>query len=779
MQHRIGIQILSFGKPEYLKKTLDSIYEHKSDNDKVCVVEQTEDEDLKNKCLDICKPFKSIHIINLKKNLGQRGATNIVYESGFFNDTKYIMISDHDNIFHDKLEIYCNILDKYQDCWVSTGYNSPEHDIENKIDNLLLKSTARAGHMVLRTEDFLKLCPMDLEFGVTKPNYNCAWFCGLDWHITHWSPVSPGYKRSEFIYCYSGGVEHIGRESTWQGKYDDEYDLKTLNWFRNSSLYDIIKKYPPRHIYITDKYWYENMSETELKEKFNIKDDDKPKDVIDLFKDFLKINDLPENIIENLKSRIVEEKNNDLKIIAFNYIWPEYGIEFLENSIKSIISNVYEYHIFINFESYIGNIASESKINEVLSICEKNNLLNNIIIHTDKEDHSKSIEKGNILYYFERMIDIVKDYADYVWLVQSDEIYDVFSIEDVINICKNNEFEACAVVQPICYFDNPHWFINPPERFTRPTIVKVSNPDFDNKKEFKIEFHHCSYVLTKNDLDSKFKNWGHRNDVNLNRFYDIFDNIKTNKYIKNIHPVTPSIYHSVGFVDSLFNKNMFLEWVYYLMEHCKIKELADILLELSKDLSFKYPLSINQQKFFSSVISEMIPEKSLIVELGSSLGTNLFLANLISPKLKYTCFDDNKESYENSYKIVMKYNLRNMNIFYNTCKFLIPKLKNYTVDCTFINNIDDPKELSIRFIEMWPKMKDHGIMFGIYDSSNDEIVNKLNDLLVNNVNTSCPWGMEKFLFHEVYLHLFEDLENYKNINLETTTSIWFARVRKS
>jgi len=1028
MEYRIGIQVLSFGKPEYLRKTLDSIYEHKSENDKVCVVEQTEDETLKNLCLDICKNYKSIHIINLQKNLGQRGATNIVYNSGFFNNTKYVMLSDHDNIFHAKLDIYCDILDKYSDCWVSTGYHSPEHDVENKIDSLLLKSTARAGHMVLRTEDFLKLCPMDLEFGVTKPNYNCAWFAGLDWYITHWCSVSPGYKRSEFIYCYSGGVEHIGRESTWQGKYDDEHDLETLNWFRNTSLYDIIKKHPPRHTYVTDKYWYEKLSDSELKEKLGISIIKQNLEILDLFQEKLGIKDLSQSTIENLKSRTIEVKktkfekciicthyynkerenlkykytrrlfslelwrrrvryffgedipiivfddnsedldkvieyitepvekiyvdditsiysnkftlitfenhlgrnkngfpgwlrsfkeslklNTDLLIfteldlltnitldefindyfsvwrtdvnlietslqiftrqikdnlfdildsidlnssipdpekiitdilndyiketiknnnlisgmrvdenpfksidsittdkfwignpsnkdfekfynkfkidivnnisteniiVAFNYIWPEYGIEFLDSSIKSIISKVDEYHIFINSESYIGTPASKSRIDEVISICQKNNFLYNIIIHTDIEDHIEA-RKGNVIYYFNKIIDIVKGYANYVWLVQSDEIYDPFSVEDILRICSNDEFESCAVVQPICYFDNPHWFVNPPEHFTRPTIVKVSNPDFDNRKEFNIEFHHCSYVLTKSDLNHKFKNWGHRNDVNINRFYDIFNHIKTNKYIKNIHPINPPTYHSVGFVDSFLNRNMFLDWIYYLIFHNDHDEYINSFFNSHKEFYNNYNIYINQYRFFISLIFEMIPDESLIIELGSSLGSNLFLVNTLFPKLNYICFDDDAHSYETSYKLIMKHNLNNARIYHNSCKFLIPKLKNFSVDCSFINLINNPKELSTRFIEIWPKMRDHGIIFGVYDKTNIDIVNKLNTLLVNNVNANCPWGTEKFMFHEIYIDLIEDIEKYKNICLETPLSIWFARVRKS
>jgi len=53
--------------------------------------------------------------------------------------------------------------------------NSPEHDIENKDGAWLLKTTARAGHMVLRHEDFMSLTPLDEKIGLDN---GCAWFAG-------------------------------------------------------------------------------------------------------------------------------------------------------------------------------------------------------------------------------------------------------------------------------------------------------------------------------------------------------------------------------------------------------------------------------------------------------------------------------------------------------------------------------------------------------------------------------------------------------------------------
>ncbi len=121
MNYRIAIQVLSFNKPKYLKKTLDSLITVMDKRDKLCVLEQSDNPKFKEECLELCKQYDDIHVIDIPENKGQRGATNIVYESGFFNDCEYVMISDHDNIFHEQLTAYCTKLDKDKSVWVATG----------------------------------------------------------------------------------------------------------------------------------------------------------------------------------------------------------------------------------------------------------------------------------------------------------------------------------------------------------------------------------------------------------------------------------------------------------------------------------------------------------------------------------------------------------------------------------------------------------------------------------------------------------------------------------
>lgn len=120
MNYRIGIQILSYNKPHYLKQTLESLVTKTGPRDKICVYEQSNKE-FQDECISICQQFENIHLIISDKNRGQRGATNAVFKSGFFNDCEYVMLSDHDNLFHEDLTVYCDKLSQDSSVWVATG----------------------------------------------------------------------------------------------------------------------------------------------------------------------------------------------------------------------------------------------------------------------------------------------------------------------------------------------------------------------------------------------------------------------------------------------------------------------------------------------------------------------------------------------------------------------------------------------------------------------------------------------------------------------------------
>ena len=160
---RVAIQLLSYNKPYYLKRTLDSLMEVIEPNDKICVLEQSDKSDLKEQAIEVCKEYDNITIISIDENLGQRGGTNKIWESGFFDNCQYIMFSDHDNEYHEPLSILCDKLDEEDNVTIATFYNSPEHDITHKDGNWLYRQTARAGNMMLRRDELFKMLPIDVD----------------------------------------------------------------------------------------------------------------------------------------------------------------------------------------------------------------------------------------------------------------------------------------------------------------------------------------------------------------------------------------------------------------------------------------------------------------------------------------------------------------------------------------------------------------------------------------------------------------------------------------
>lgn len=762
---RYGIQILSYNKPHYLKLTLESLVPKLSSDDKLCIIEQSDKDNFQNECIEICKSFPNVKVIPSFKNLGQRGATNLLYSTKFWDDCQFVMLSDHDNIFHSDLSVYCDFLKMYPNIWVASGYDSPEHDAENKSGDWVIKSSCRAGHMVFRKDDFYKLMPADEKAG------SASWYAGLDWWLTHWSPASPGLKRPEIVGCYSGGVEHIGRESTWQGSYDDEYSLEDLLWIRSSNLYQIVKKFPPRHTYIKEPYWYEKMSDEEFKSQFdNI--------------------ELPES--------------GNKSILAFNYIWPAYGVSFLERSISSIIEHVDKYIIFVNKYSYIGEECADSNVDEAIDIAKKFEKVQ--VIYNDNKDFPDSAKKDNIGHYYK----LASEYADnydysYLWLVQSDEIYEDFVIEDIKKSINQDVFKHNAIIfQPICYIDNPHWAVDPPEQFERPslipnTVLKKYNYKYKEIPRVlvnSITFHHLSYVLRSDEFHNKFLNWGHRNDIpNLEQVINNFNQNKTNKRIRNLHPIVPELYKSVKFVNSNINKSLFLVWIRdIILKNNKY----DIYSEIFKDTICDFPdmpdnmynLTISERKLISGIVSELIPSNATVVEYGAWNGFNMLMMKLTNPDIKLYSIDNYgkadilhaqyedqlKRIYQMACRKLFQYDLQKTQIFDGNTKLLC-LLKNDSTDFAFLAPGINPETTRNAIIEIWPKLKDGAWICGRY-SLNDKIKNVLETTVNYKSEVECPWGKQIFDYYEVYHDLLKDIEKSCSVNLSPQYGIWLARVKK-
>jgi len=235
----------SFNRPAYLKDTLNSIIKIKQDEveNHVYLVENSDEESKKivNEFISTITEIP-IKVYNSETNLGQRGSLLQMLEDINIDEYDYLQLTDQDNIFHEPISTYLDILDYFSDIWFATGYMSKEHQElgwrSTEWGNLCEKRTLRAGHMIMRVEDFKRLLPikMDSQYGQL---HNSSWHAGLDWELSYWNKNSPGKNSdTKFVLCLPGGVEHVGIDSTmysWDVK-ANEYDLETLRHMRKEKI---------------------------------------------------------------------------------------------------------------------------------------------------------------------------------------------------------------------------------------------------------------------------------------------------------------------------------------------------------------------------------------------------------------------------------------------------------------------------------------------------------------------------------------------------------------
>ena len=89
---------------------------------------------------------------------------------------------------------------------------------------------------------------------------NLNWHGGLDWYLMDYSEVAPGPDIKEIIAVLPGASEHIGRDSAWQGDYDDEYSDEVQNlFFKAQNVEELLEFYRPDKVYDDESYWYEEV----------------------------------------------------------------------------------------------------------------------------------------------------------------------------------------------------------------------------------------------------------------------------------------------------------------------------------------------------------------------------------------------------------------------------------------------------------------------------------------------------------------------------------------
>ena len=114
-------------------------------------------------------------------------------------------------------------------------------------------------------------------------------------------------------------------------------------------------------------------------------------------------------------------------------------------------------------------------------------------------------------------------------------------------------------------------------------IPEYTGTRFNNsvKNHFiNINVVHQSWARTDDEIQTKIKNWGHRDDINTQHYFEFWKNISSSNYMNynNIHPIEPEVWNKLHFlpsksIDEFINKYSIIN--------------EQILINLSKMKMFK------------------------------------------------------------------------------------------------------------------------------------------------------------------------------------------------
>ncbi|NJB81735.1 hypothetical protein [Wenyingzhuangia aestuarii] len=241
-----------------------------------------------------------------------------------------------------------------------------------------------------------------------------------------------------------------------------------------------------------------------------------------------------------------------------------YDYAMFHTSVKLIYDYVDKIIIAIDkdYKTWSGNtfVIPDSFFEEV----KKNDFKNKIEIYRDSFYNSnfspmenETIERNKILKKL-----------GYGWKIQLDVDEYIYDFKKVAKYL-NKYWFLCLFpkITPICfrgkwitlykelpdgylYIDNGETFPfitnqnkNNWARFSGPKVRNI-NPN--------ISVIHQSWARADNEILQKINNWGHRDDFDTEKYFNLWKSINSDNYIefKNIHPLSPSIWNRLNFLAS-------------------------------------------------------------------------------------------------------------------------------------------------------------------------------------------------------------------------------------
>jgi hypothetical protein len=237
-----------------------------------------------------------------------------------------------------------------------------------------------------------------------------------------------------------------------------------------------------------------------------------------------------------------------------------YDFEFVFLSLKQLYKHVDKIYLALDIErkTWSGNsfFVPDSFFLELKKIDTKNK----IEIYEDAFFITSNLPMQNET----RERNMLADKMGPGWCIQLDAdeyIYDFKAVKKFLKVnnylLKNVELTPVLIQgilitlfkildDGILYIENNERFnfiTNLPEYTTARNVGKLK-PHFSN-----IEVIHQSWARKNEEVLSKIKNWGHRDDFDTSKFYEFWQNLNSLNYTeyKNFHPLNPTTWNELKF----------------------------------------------------------------------------------------------------------------------------------------------------------------------------------------------------------------------------------------
>lgn len=217
MTHKLLVITVAWGRPHFLRRTLQSLAEQLRDiPGELVVVDNGSKESTRQVIQEYCEPDKSIL---WDDNRGINAAVDAALTKWLTPDHRWVLVSDADMEYQQSFWQAIELLKANPAIGAVSFQHSPEHESQDELDwngrTWPLKRSERGCALLMSVETLNRVRPLPVD--------NLKDF---DWWVCRDAPVSL-QAQNQSIAVLVGGAKHLGwrrGDSTWQDLEIPEYE---------------------------------------------------------------------------------------------------------------------------------------------------------------------------------------------------------------------------------------------------------------------------------------------------------------------------------------------------------------------------------------------------------------------------------------------------------------------------------------------------------------------------------------------------------------------------